>query len=276
MSVYWVGDLQGCDEPLGQLLDQVAFSTSRDRLYVLGDLVNRGPSSLAVLRRLSKMGSSVECVLGNHDLHLLALAAGARQPSRTDTLQDVLEASDRHTLLDWLQNQAIALFKEDVLMVHAGVLPQWSLSTTLELAHEIESVLRGPDAAEFFMNMYGNEPAQWHPSLKGMDRLRCALNAFTRLRFCSATGHMDFKVKENSAKAPEGFMPWFEVPHRQTIGTRIAFGHWSTLGAVSQKDIWAMDTGCVWGGCLTAIQRDQIDHAPQKIEIKCPPYQTPF
>ena len=141
MSVYWVGDLQGCDEPLGQLLDQVGFSNSRDRLYVLGDLVNRGPSSLAVLRRLSKMGSSVECVLGNHDLHLLALAAGARQPSRTDTLQDVLEATDRHALLDWLQNQAIALFKEDVLMVHAGVLPQWSLSTTLELAHEIEGVL---------------------------------------------------------------------------------------------------------------------------------------
>ena len=179
MSVYWVGDLQGCDEPLGQLLDQVGFSTSRDRLYVLGDLVNRGPSSLAVLRCLSKMGSSVECVLGNHDLHLLALAAGARQPSRTDTLQDVLEATDRPALLDWLQNQAIALYKDDVLMVHAGVLPQWSLSTTLELAHEIESVLRGPDAAEFFMNMYGNEPAQWHPSLKGMDRLRCALNAFT-------------------------------------------------------------------------------------------------
>jgi len=161
-------------------------------------------------------------------------------------------------------------------MVHAGVLPQWSLSTTLELAHEIEGVLRGPDATEFFMNMYGNEPAQWHPSLLGLDRLRCALNAFTRLRFCSATGHMDFKVKENSAKAPEGYMPWFEVPHRQTIGTRIAFGHWSTLGAVNQKDIWAMDTGCVWGGCLTAMQRDQINQTPRKIEIKCPPYQTPF
>jgi len=249
MSVYWVGDLQGCDEPLGQLLDQVAFSTSRDRLYVLGDLVNRGPSSLAVLRRLSKMGSSVECVLGNHDLHLLALAAGARQPSRTDTLQDVLEASDRHTLLDWLQNQAIALFKEDVLMVHAGVLPQWSLSTTLELAHEIESVLRGPDAAEFFMNMYGNEPAQWHPSLKGMDRLRCALNAFTRLRFCSATGHMDFKVKENSAKAPEGYAMvrsspspnhwhknriWTLVhPRRRESKRHLGHGHGLCLGRMS-------------------------------------------
>ena len=276
MSVYWVGDLQGCDEPLGHLLEKIGFSPSRDRLYVLGDLVNRGPSSLAVLRRLFKMGSSVECVLGNHDLHLLALAIGARQPSRTDTLNEILKATDKQGLLDWLQHQALAIFKEDVLMVHAGVLPQWSLSTTLELANEIEQVLRGPDASEFLMNMYGNEPAQWHPSLKGLDRLRCALNAFTRLRFCSLTGHMEFKVKENSAKAPEGYMPWFEVPGRQTVGTRIAFGHWSTLGAVSRTDIWAMDTGCVWGGCLTAIQRDSVNEKPRKIEIKCPPYQTPF
>ena len=276
MSVYWVGDLQGCDEPLGHLLEEIGFSPSRDRLYVLGDLVNRGPSSLAVLRRLFKMGGSVECVLGNHDLHLLALASGARQPSRTDTLNEILKATDKQSLLDWLQHQALAIFKEDVLMVHAGVLPQWSLSTTLELANEIEQVLRGPDASEFLMNMYGNEPAQWHPSLKGLDRLRCALNAFTRLRFCSLTGHMEFKVKENSAKAPEGYMPWFEVPGRQTMGTRIAFGHWSTLGAVSRTDIWAMDTGCVWGVCLTAIQRDSVSEKPRKIEIKCPPYQTPF
>ncbi len=276
MSVYWVGDLQGCDEPLGRLLDDIGFSPSRDRLYILGDLVNRGPSSLAVLRRLSKMGGSVECVLGNHDLHLLALAAGARQPSRTDTLTEILEAPDRPSLLEWLLHQPLAIFKEDVLMVHAGVLPQWTLQTTLELATEIEGVLRGPDACEFFMNMYGNEPGQWHPSLKGLDRLRCALNAFTRLRFCTSSGLMDFKVKENSAKAPPGYMPWFEVPGRQTLGTRIAFGHWSTLGAVSRTDIWALDTGCVWGGCLTAMQRDTVLSTPRKIEIKCPPYQTPF
>jgi bis(5'-nucleosyl)-tetraphosphatase (symmetrical) len=276
MSVYWVGDLQGCDEPLGRLLDEVGFSPSRDRLFVLGDLVNRGPSSLAVLKRLSKMGNSIECVLGNHDMHLLALAAGARQPSRTDTLTEILEAPDRHALLNWLQHQSLALYKEDVLMVHAGVLPQWTLQTTLELASEIEAVLRGPDATEFFMNMYGNEPAQWAPDLKGWDRLRCALNAFTRLRFCATSGQMEFKVKENSAQAPEGYMPWFEVPARQTAGTRIAFGHWSTLGAVSRADIWAMDTGCVWGGCLTALQRDTVDATPRSIEIKCPPYQTPF
>ncbi len=276
MSVYWVGDLQGCDEPLGRLLDDVGFSPSRDRLYVLGDLVNRGPSSLAVLRRLSKLGSSIECVLGNHDLHLLALAVGARQPSRTDTLTEILAAPDKLSLLDWLQHQSLAIYKEEVLMVHAGVLPQWSLQTTLELASEIEGVLRGPEASEFLMNMYGNEPDQWLPSLTGVDRLRCALNAFTRLRFCAPSGRMEFKVKENSANAPTGFMPWFEVPGRQTAGTRIAFGHWSTLGAVSRTDIWAMDTGCVWGGCLTAIQRDTVDATPRKIEIKCPSYQTPF
>jgi len=276
MSVYWVGDIQGCDAPLGQMLDHVGFSVSRDRLYVLGDLVNRGPSSLAVLRRLHDMGSSVQCVLGNHDLHLLALAKGARSPSKSDTLQEVLEAPDRNNLLNWLQHQSLALFEENVLMVHAGVLPQWSLSETLALARELENILQGDGATEFLINMYGNEPAQWQSDLQGMDLWRCALNAFTRIRFCSPSGHMEFKTKEGSAKAPAGFMPWFEVPGRQTADITIAFGHWSTLGAVDRNDIWALDTGCVWGGCLTALQRDHLSDPPRRIEIKCPSYQTPF
>ena len=276
MSVYWVGDIQGCDAPLGQMLDHVGFSVSRDRLYVLGDLVNRGPASLAVLRRLLDMGSSVRCVLGNHDLHLLALAKGARSPSKSDTLQEVLEAPDRNHLLNWLQHQSLALFEENVLMVHAGVLPQWSLSETLALARELENILRGDGATEFLVNMYGNEPAQWQSDLEGMERWRCALNAFTRLRFCSPSGHMEFKTKEGSAKAPTGYMPWFEVPGRQTADITIAFGHWSTLGAVDRNDVWALDTGCVWGGCLTALQRDHLSDAPRRIEIKCPSYQTPF
>jgi bis(5'-nucleosyl)-tetraphosphatase (symmetrical) len=276
MSVYWVGDIQGCDAPLGQMLDHVGFSVSRDRLYVLGDLVNRGPSSLAVLRRLHEMGSSVQCVLGNHDLHLLALAKGARSPSKSDTLQEVLEAPDRNNLLNWLQHQSLALFEENVLMVHAGVLPQWSLSETLALARELENILQGDGATEFLINMYGNEPAQWQSDLQGMDLWRCALNAFTRIRFCSPSGHMEFKTKEGSAKAPAGFMPWFEVPGRQTADITIAFGHWSTLGAVDRNDIWALDTGCVWGGCLTALQRDHLSDPPRRIEIKCPSYQTPF
>lgn len=276
MSVYWVGDIQGCDAPLGQLLDHVGFSVSRDRLYVLGDLVNRGPSSLAVLRRLHRMGSSVQCVLGNHDLHLLALAKGARSPSKSDTLQEVLEAPDQNHLLNWLQHQSLALFEENVLMVHAGVLPQWSLSETLALARELENILQGDGAAEFLINMYGNEPAQWYSDLQGMERWRCALNAFTRLRFCTPSGHMEFKTKEGSAKAPAGYMPWFEVPGRQTGDITIAFGHWSTLGAIDRNDVWALDTGCVWGGCLTALQRDHLSDAPRRIEIKCPSYQTPF
>ena len=276
MSVYWVGDIQGCDAPLGQLLDQVGFSISRDRLYVLGDLVNRGPSSLEVLRRLYKMGSSVQCVLGNHDLHLLALASGARAPSKTDTLNDILEAPDRGNLLNWLQNQSLALYEENVLMVHAGVLPQWTLTETLALARELEDILRGDASAEFLRNMYGNEPAQWQDNLQGMDRWRCALNAFTRLRFCSPSGLMEFKTKEGSAKAPEGYMPWFEVPNRKTADITIAFGHWSTLGAVNRSDVWALDTGCVWGGCLTALQRDPSNDTLKRIEVKCPSYQTPF
>jgi bis(5'-nucleosyl)-tetraphosphatase (symmetrical) len=276
MSVYWVGDIQGCDAPLGQLLDQIGFSNSRDRLYVLGDLVNRGPASLAVLRRLSALGNSVKCVLGNHDLHLLAIHAGARPAGKMDTLHEVLEASDRQRLLTWLQHQPLALYEEDVLMVHAGVLPQWTLPKTLALAEEIQNILRSNDAQEFFMNMYGNQPSQWHDELQSWERWRCAVNAFTRLRFCSGDGRMEFETKEGAGQAPLGYMPWFEVPDRQTASTTIAFGHWSTLGAVQRQDVWALDTGCVWGGCLTVIQRNSPQDAPSRIEIKCPSYQTPF
>jgi bis(5'-nucleosyl)-tetraphosphatase (symmetrical) len=276
MAIYWIGDIQGCDTPLGQFMDQVSFSASRDRLYVLGDLVNRGPASLQVLRRLQKLGSSVQCVLGNHDLHLLALNAGARKPGKSDTLNEILTSVDKEALLHWLSHQSMALYEEDVLMVHAGVLPQWTLQETLGLAQELQDILRGPDAQDFLMQMYGNEPSQWHAELTGMARWRCALNAFTRLRFCTPSGQMEFETKEGKAKAPEGFLPWFEVPHRKTADITIAFGHWSTLGAVDRTDIWALDTGCVWGGCLTALQRDQAINTPARIEIKCPSYQKPF
>ena len=267
MSVYWVGDIQGCDAPLGQLLAQIGFSNSRDRLYVMGDLVNRGPASLAVLRRLSAMGNSVKCVLGNHDLHLLALNAGARPSGKMDTLHEVLEAPDKAHLLNWLRHQSLALYEEDVLMVHAGVLPQWTLPKTLALAEEIQNILRSNDAQEFFMNMYGNQPSQWHDDLQSWERWRCVVNAFTRLRFCSLAGQMEFETKEGAGQAPEGYMPWFEVPDRQTASTTIAFGHWSTLGAVQRQDVWALDTGCVWGGCLTAIQRNTPQDVPSRIEI---------
>ena len=161
-------------------------------------------------------------------------------------------------------------------MVHAGVLPQWSLEQTLALAHELQEILRGPEIQDFLMQMYGNEPSQWNDHLTGISRWRCALNAFTRLRFCSASGNMEFETKEGAAKAPAGYLPWFDVPQRKTSQTTIAFGHWSTLGAVQRSDVWALDTGCVWGGCLTGLRRDRPDDKPIRIEIKCPSYQNPF
>jgi len=276
MAIYWIGDIQGCDAPLGQFIDQVGFSASRDRLYVLGDLVNRGPASLQVLRRLQNLGNSVQCVLGNHDMHLLALNAGAKKPSKSDTLNEVLMADDKEALLHWLRHQALAIYQEDVLMVHAGVLPQWSLEEAMSLAHELQEILRGPDVNDFLMQMYGNEPSLWLPNLTGIARWRCALNAFTRIRFCTPAGQMEFETKEGKAKAPPGYLPWFEVPHRKTSQTTIAFGHWSTLGAVQRSDVWALDTGCVWGGCLTGIQRNRPSDEPVRIEVKCPGYQKPF
>jgi bis(5'-nucleosyl)-tetraphosphatase (symmetrical) len=209
-------------------------------------------------------------------MHLLAIDAGARAPHKKDTLDEVLQAPDKDNLLNWLRHQSFAIYEEDVLMVHAGVLPQWSLATTLALSRELETILQNDAASYFLMNMYGNEPAQWEPHLQGLERWRSTLNAFTRLRFCSPTGQLEFETKENAAKAPAGFMPWFDVPGRQTANTVIAFGHWSTLGAVNRKDVWALDTGCVWGGCLTALQRDKVDDLPRHIQVKCASYQTPF
>ncbi len=274
MSVYWVGDVQGCDAPLGRLLDVLDFSPSRDLLFVLGDLVNRGPASERVLRRFMAMGTAVQCVLGNHDLHLLAVAAGARQPQALDTLQSVLHASDRTALLDWLRHQRMAIWDHEVLMVHAGVLPSWTVTQTLSLAAEVEAVLRGPDVVDFWHQMYGNRPAAWRDDLTGVDRLRVVVNALTRLRFCSAHGAMEFATKEGAQAAPPGFMPWFDVPGRQTAGVTVAFGHWSTLGALHRPHVWALDSGCVWGGCLSAM-RLSANGQTERIQVECPPAQQP-
>lgn len=275
MAVYWVGDVQGCDAPLGRLLDQVDFSPSRDTLYVLGDLVNRGPASAQVLRRLMAMGESAQCVLGNHDLHLLAVAAGAGRLKPMDTLDSVLQAPDRPALLEWLRHQRMAIWAQGVLMVHAGVLPAWTVAQTLALAGEVETVLRGPDGDDFLYHMYGNKPACWREDLMGWDRLRVVVNALTRLRFCSAEGEMEFNAKEGADAAPAGFMPWFDVPLRQTADVTVAFGHWSTLGLLKRSDVWALDTGCVWGGCLSAM-RLGADGQTQLIQVKCEQAQKPF
>ena len=274
MASYWVGDIQGCDEPLGRLLEMIDFSPSRDRLVVLGDLINRGPSSLAVLRRLMALDGSVQCVLGNHDLHGLAVASGIRRSGSTDTLDEVLQASDRAACLAWLRQQALALWSDGVLSVHAGVLPSWSVTQTLALAHEVETVLRNPDWHEFLGQMYGNSPAAWHDDLKGVDRLRVVVNALTRLRFCSPSGEMEFNTKEGASSAPTGFMPWFEVPGRRTAGITVAFGHWSTLKQPARSDVWALDSGCVWGGCLSAM-RLSPDGLHERLQVPCPQAQAP-
>lgn len=278
MSTYLIGDIQGCDRPLQTLLDTIGFSASRDTLVLLGDLVNRGPDSDAVLRRLQGYGASARCLLGNHDLHLLAVAQGVRRPHRLDTLNCILDARDRPALLDWLRAQSLALdlhhAGEDFLVVHAGVLPSWTPEQTLDLAEEVHALLASAELTDFLPRMYGNEPARWDEALRGDDRLRVIINALTRLRFCTADGSMEFEAKEGADAAPPGFLPWFDVPGRRTSGVTVAFGHWSTLGQLRRGDVLALDTGCVWGGCLSAV-RLVAPGAHEWIRVRCAQAQQP-
>lgn len=253
---FLVGDVQGCDDALARLLAELAYSPSRDRIVVLGDLVNRGAGSLAVLRRLSGYGDAATCLLGNHDLHLLAVAHGVRGRHASDTLDDILEAPDHAAWIDWLRRRPLAHAQSGWLCVHAGVVPQWDTARTLALAAEVEALLRGPDLAAFLHVMYGNEPACWSETLAGADRWRFVINTLTRIRFCTDDGRLDFRTKEGAGAAPPGHRPWFEVPGRRSAGQPIAFGHWSTLGLVVRDDLLALDTGCVWGGRLTAVRVD--------------------
>ncbi|MDO5289120.1 MAG: symmetrical bis(5'-nucleosyl)-tetraphosphatase [Pseudomonadota bacterium] len=277
MELYLIGDVQGCDAALGRLLDEVGFSPSRDRLVVLGDLVNRGPDSLAVLRRLMALGDAATCLLGNHDLHLLAVAQGVRKPHRSDTLHGILQAPDRDALIDWLRQRPLAWRERGVLMVHAGVLPAWTAERTLQLAAEVQAVLRGADWGVFLHQMYGNEPAQWHDGLQGAARLRVIVNALTRLRLCTADGRMDFDTKDSqgAAGAPDGYMPWFDVPGRRTAADVVAFGHWSTLGWLDRPDVISLDTGCVWGGALSALRLGENGRSRTLLQVRCPQAQVP-
>jgi bis(5'-nucleosyl)-tetraphosphatase (symmetrical) len=275
MALYLIGDVQGCDSALGRLLEKIDFSPSRDTLYMLGDLVNRGPDSAAVLRRLMRFGASAKCLLGNHDLSLLAVAHGRRAPHRNDTMDKVLLAPDRGELIEWLRQQRMAIHAHGLLMVHGGVLPQWDLMQTLLLAAEVESELRGPGLVDFLSQMYGNEPAKWDDSLKGPERLRVIVNALTRLRFCTPEGAMDLKASGGLHDAPPGYLPWFDVPGRKTAGNTIAFGHWSTLGYLRRPDIVSLDTGCVWGGCLSALRLSAPGSQPELIQVNCERAQKP-
>lgn len=254
MTVHLIGDLQGCDDALARLLDTLAFDPASDRLIVLGDAVNRGPGSAAVLRRLMALGDAAQCLLGNHDLHLLAVAEGVRRAHRSDTIADILSAPDRDALLDWVRRRPLALFEQGWLLVHAGVLPQWTVARTLELAAEVESGLRSGDLGAFLGDLFGNEPARWSEDLQGPDRWRITINALTRLRFVHADGAMDFHCKQDVGRAAAGLMPWFAHPHRLTAQTPIAFGHWSTLGLRWSHGTLCLDSGCLWGGALSAAR----------------------
>lgn len=279
MALYCVGDIQGCDDAFERLLATIGFSPSRDTLYVLGDLVNRGPDSAAVLRRCITLGDSVRPLLGNHDLHLLAAAYGTRRPSRRDTLQDILLAPDRDEMLEWLRHQPLARRVHhgggDLLMVHAGVLPQWTAEETLAYAGEVEAVLQSREFAGFLQQMYGNSPDLWSPELQGTDRLRVIVNALTRMRFCSPEGRMDFESTESASEAPPGLVPWFDAPGRRTQNTLIAFGHWSTLGWLDRADVLGLDTGCVWGGCLSAVRFGTTLADRERYHVECPQAQMP-
>ena len=292
MANYLIGDLQGCDSAFERLLGKIDFSPSRDTLFVLGDLVNRGPESLATLERLIGYGDAARCLLGNHDLDLLAIAHGVRQSRRKDTVTEILQSPRRPALMDWLKQQRLAMLFESnttpnpskhqnkpLLMVHAGVLPNWTATKTIALATEVENLLRNASEAElhdFFRDMYGDTPDQWREELQGSARLRVIVNALTRLRFCTAEGVMEFATKDSAYAAPAGYMPWFDVPNRATQDVTVAFGHWSTLGWLDRSDVYALDGGCVWGGCLNALRladNNQTQHA--LIQVQCEQAQQP-
>ena len=271
MPTYAIGDLQGCHTSLLHLLDCIQFDPAADRLWLVGDLVNRGPDSLDVLRTVKKLGDAAISVLGNHDLHLLSLAEGFGRVHKGDTLDAVLNAPDRDELLHWLRQQKLAWREGDVLMVHAGVLPGWTVDDTLQRAAEAEAALRGPHYRDFFAQMYGNAPVAWDDSLQGIERLRVIVNAFTRLRYCSVDGEMEFHHKCAPGTQPAGWLPWFEVPGRRSAEATIVIGHWSTLGLINRKDLVALDTGCLWGGRLTAVRLEDR----QVFAVQCPQMQRP-
>jgi bis(5'-nucleosyl)-tetraphosphatase (symmetrical) len=255
MAVYAIGDVQGCYDALLHLLETLRFDPARDRLWFCGDLVNRGPLSLGVLRLVHSLGDRALSVLGNHDLTLLAVAAGCRQPRHKDTFHAILAAPDREPLLEWLRCCPM-LHHDDSLgftLVHAGLPPPWDLSQAQHCAAELETVLRGPGYRDFLARMFGSEPRRWRSDLAGVDRLRFTVNSLTRMRYCHADGSLDFSHKGAPGSQPAGLSPWFELPERRNADLRLVFGHWAALGYYRAPGIYALDSGCVWGGRLTAV-----------------------
>ncbi|WP_322061754.1 symmetrical bis(5'-nucleosyl)-tetraphosphatase [Paraburkholderia sp. J63] len=262
------GDLQGCLTPFRELLAK-AGPSSDTPLWFAGDLINRGPDSLETLREVIALGDRAVAVLGNHDLHLLSVSAGIRKSKKGDTIDDILSAPDAKDLLHWVRHRPIAHFDQGMLMVHAGVLPQWDVDLTLELAHDLEKALRGDNWKEALAGLYGNEPSRWSKDLKGVERLRITCSALTRMRFCNADGAMDFSTSGGLDSAPPGFMPWFDVPGRRTDNVTVVFGHWAALGLTLRKNLIGLDSGCVWGARLSAVSLQADPHQRVLTQVPC-------
>lgn len=257
MATYAIGDIQGCYEPLRRLLDYISFDPGRDRLWFVGDLVNRGPKSLEVLRLVKGLGSAATTVLGNHDLHLVMQSEGYGKPNKEDTLEDILEAADRDELMAWLRSLPLFHVEDGFAMVHAGLLPSWSVEQAQALSDEASAALLADNYRDFLANMWGSEPVAWRDDLAGWDRLRVVVNAMTRMRFCTPEGSMEFRApgsKGPPERGPAGCVPWFEAPNRASAGCTVVCGHWSALGFRQEANLLALDSGCLWGGALTAVR----------------------
>jgi bis(5'-nucleosyl)-tetraphosphatase (symmetrical) len=266
MSTYAIGDLQGCFDALEELLDEFSFDPRRDRLWFVGDLVNRGPQSLEVLRFVKSLGERAVSVLGNHDLHMLMVAQGRARAHRQDTFGPVFDAPDREELLAWVRQLPLVHVENEYVMVHAGLLPSWTAHDAARLAREVEQALRGPAWPELMTHMYGNQPDRWDESLAGYDRLRVIINAMTRLRICTTDGRMEFSHKGRVEDIPDGYMPWFAVPGRKSADSTVLCGHWSALGLLAEKNLVALDSGCLWGRRLSALRLEDR----RIFQVSCP------
>jgi len=269
LSIYAIGDLQGCFAPLERLVERIGFDPARDRLWFTGDLVNRGPDSLRCLRFVKSLGNAAVTVLGNHDLHLVCVAEGVEKRKKRDTLDDILAAPDRDELVAWLRTRPLMHAEEGFALVHAGLLPQWSVARACELAAEVEARLRGRDYRSLLEKMYGDKPDRWSDTLEGIDRLRVIINAMTRLRVCDGDGAMVLAFKGEPGEVSDAWTPWFDVPSRASADHTIVFGHWSALGLMLRDDLVGLDSGCVWGRSLSAVRL----HDRQLVQVPCPPAQ---
>lgn len=272
MAIYAIGDIQGCYDDLMRLLDTIKFDKNSDQLWFVGDLVNRGPKSLETLRFIRSLGDSAISVLGNHDLHLLAVAYKHSPARAKDTIRPVLQAKDREELLHWLRHRPLFHYNNDFCLLHAGLPPQWDFFTAKKMASRVEKELRGDKYIKFLKNMYGNSPSRWDEKLTGIEQLRFTVNCFTRMRFCDEKGRLDFNYSGKLGSQPKHLIPWFDLPNRRNAHLKIIFGHWSALGYHQARNCYAIDTGCLWGGQLTALR---LDAEMQRTSIDCKGYRIP-